>query len=228
MKRSTSKRAIKSSGQAVYSAGGQLINLEPWLAEYGMCDPAVRHHWANQWLTRTADNLERMWPRVYQLLDAVRELETWRAAGDASFEAYVERLLKQPWEVFERLERCHHFASVAAPELFKGTLAAAEAALEAADQRPKPGKRVKTNDYIRDNITNITGTGTSRNYLASRLKKQHPEIVDRLRAGEFPSIHAAAIAAGIVKVKSPLQHLQHWWMKATPEERAAFMQWMTP
>jgi uncharacterized protein YccT (UPF0319 family) len=38
----------------------------------------------------------------------------------------------------------------------------------------------------------------------------------------------AARMAGIVKVKTPLQQLQHWWKKATAEDRAAFDAWRNP
>jgi hypothetical protein len=36
-------------------------------------------------------------------------------------------------------------------------------------------------------------------YLASRIKRDHPEIHDRLLAGEYSSVRAAAIEAGIVR-----------------------------
>jgi hypothetical protein len=39
--------------------------------------------------------------------------------------------------------------------------------------------------------------GTSAAYLVAKLKRDAPEYVNRLAAGEFPSAHAAAVAAGI-------------------------------
>jgi hypothetical protein len=41
--------------------------------------------------------------------------------------------------------------------------------------------------------------GTSADYLRSRLARDFPDIFARMKAGEFPSVRAAAIAAGIVK-----------------------------
>lgn len=41
--------------------------------------------------------------------------------------------------------------------------------------------------------------GTSTDYLARRIERDHPEIAERVRAGEYQSIHRAAIDAGIVK-----------------------------
>jgi hypothetical protein len=41
--------------------------------------------------------------------------------------------------------------------------------------------------------------GDSSEYLAARLARDNPEILEQVKAGEFPSMRAAAVAAGIVK-----------------------------
>ena len=41
--------------------------------------------------------------------------------------------------------------------------------------------------------------GTNAEYLTARLKRDHPDIADRLANNEFKSVRAAAIEAGIVK-----------------------------
>ena len=43
------------------------------------------------------------------------------------------------------------------------------------------------------------GTGNSKDRLAARLKRDHPDIAARVANGEFKSIRAAALEAGIVK-----------------------------
>jgi hypothetical protein len=56
-----------------------------------------------------------------------------------------------------------------------------------------------------DNIKSTSGAtpskkgGTSAAYLAARLKRDAPEVATRLEAGEFRSVYAAAVEAGIVK-----------------------------
>jgi len=54
-----------------------------------------------------------------------------------------------------------------------------------------------------DNVDNVnirnTGGGNSAAYLAARLRRDHPDIAERLAAGEFKSVRAAARAAGISK-----------------------------
>lgn len=69
--------------------------------------------------------------------------------------------------------------------------------------------------------------GTSAEYLAGLLKRDHPDIAAAVERGEYRSIRAAAIAAGIVKVKSPLDHLLHWWARCGEQERALFLSKVT-
>lgn len=88
----------------------------------------------------------------------------------------------------------------------------------------------KRSDSAKSRVDNINSTfegGTSATYLAARIKRSHPEIAARVEAGEFKSMRAAAIAAGIIKTRTPLQQLQHWWKKASAEERQAFIKEVT-
>lgn len=48
-------------------------------------------------------------------------------------------------------------------------------------------------------ITPNADRGASSTYLARRLLRDNPEIFERLEAGEFSSVRAAALEAGIVK-----------------------------
>lgn len=52
-----------------------------------------------------------------------------------------------------------------------------------------------TGDVI---TSNDTGKGTSADYLTRRIVRDHPEIAARMEAGEFASVRAAALEAGIV------------------------------
>jgi hypothetical protein len=45
----------------------------------------------------------------------------------------------------------------------------------------------------------VVSRGDSSEYLAARLARDYPEVVEQVKAGEFPSMRAAAVAAGIVK-----------------------------
>lgn len=73
-----------------------------------------------------------------------------------------------------------------------------------------------------DNVTKVSERGNAAVYLAGVLKRDHPEIAEKLAAGEFRSVRAAAKAAGIVRERAVLDQLRHWWKKASEDERAEF------
>ena len=56
-----------------------------------------------------------------------------------------------------------------------------------------------------------------------RLLKRTPHIADQLWHGEYKSMWAAAIAAGIVKIFTPLDALRKAWKKASAEQRQQFL-----
>jgi hypothetical protein len=71
-----------------------------------------------------------------------------------------------------------------------------------------------------DNISfSKTPHGTDPAYLVSRLKRDAPEVAERLAGGEFRSVRAAAIEAGIVKVPTVFERVQKLLPKLTDEER---------
>jgi hypothetical protein len=65
--------------------------------------------------------------------------------------------------------------------------------------------------------------GTSASYLVRRLKRDHPDIARALGRGEYPSARAAGIAAGFVRVDTPLEALRKAWGKAGEAERQAVL-----
>jgi len=48
-------------------------------------------------------------------------------------------------------------------------------------------------------IGTVTRGTNDSNYLTRRIARDHPEILERMKAGEFPSVRSAALEAGIVK-----------------------------
>jgi hypothetical protein len=59
-------------------------------------------------------------------------------------------------------------------------------------------------------------------YWRRRLERDRPEIAARLRAGEIPSVRAAAIEAGFIRERTPLDDLRRAWAKASAGQRQAF------
>ena len=68
--------------------------------------------------------------------------------------------------------------------------------------------------------------GTSRAYTLTRLKKERPDLFERVCAKEL-SANAAAIEAGWRKVPSALDTLQRAWQKASAEEQRQFLEWIS-
>jgi hypothetical protein len=90
--------------------------------------------------------------------------------------------------------------------------------------KPGPGRGHKTGN----DITRFHGNrGTSAAYLTARLARDRPDILARLRAGDYPSVRAAAKDAGLVKEPSPLQLVQKAWRKAKLQEREDIGAWIT-
>ena len=71
-------------------------------------------------------------------------------------------------------------------------------------------------------IINLNPGGTSATYLARRIARDRPDILERMKAGDFRSVRQAAIAAGIITPPTPLDDLRRAWRKATEGERRQF------
>jgi hypothetical protein len=63
-------------------------------------------------------------------------------------------------------------------------------------------RKSEARDNQGDVVTLIpTERGNSADYLAARIARDHPEILDEMKSGVFSSVRAAAVKAGIVKPK---------------------------
>lgn len=96
----------------------------------------------------------------------------------------------------------------------------------AADPEVKPaaehgGKREEEEDSI-----GILTPGNSATYLVRRLKRDSPEIAEALARGEYPSARAAGIAAGIVKVPTPMQIARRAILKMSRAEQNELLSWL--
>lgn len=169
---------------------------------------------------RACSNLELDAGYFARMVQDVQKYQAWRVIGFRSFEDFCEaKLGKTINEVTQIVSGVRALQSQGREGLIS-EVEATQAALEFAPPlqptgRPKKGSQRPP----------LQKGSNSRDRLAARLKRDHPDIVKRIQAGEFKSIRAAAIAAGIVKVKTPLDQLKHWWTKANPKERKEFNEW---
>jgi len=97
-------------------------------------------------------------------------------------------------------------------------VAAERAAQQAAvDPEAMPAGRRNQGSITTLNFPQDRGTS----YLVRRLKRDHPAIVERMKAGEFRSVRAAAVEAGIVKVPSGTAHYARRIVRNPPDASLA-------
>ena len=73
---------------------------------------------------------------------------------------------------------------------------------------------------------NVAKQGNNTEYLTARLKRDAPTIAARLERGEFRSVQAAAIEAGIVIVPSVLEQAKRAFLKLSDLDRNEFLSWV--
>jgi hypothetical protein len=97
------------------------------------------------------------------------------------------------------------------------------AVMKAQEPLPEP-KQGERNDLkgLGSNRTKLD-KGTTREYTLARLKRDHPELAERVVNGDL-SANAAAIEAGFRKKATPLEALRRSWSRATADEREKFLQ----
>lgn len=99
-------------------------------------------------------------------------------------------------------------------------LHAQQAAMEAVEARPAKGGRPKKGSGP---LPSVPKGSESAARLAARIARDAPQVHERMKAGEFRSVRAAAREAGIVRDPTGLELLRKAWKRATPDERAAFL-----
>ena len=167
-----------------------------------------------------------------QMIQETEELRLWeKNCGGFTYPSRDEFLQKQVLINYELTRQdfraillsIEHGNEEAAAAIFRRTPAAisrsaSPLAQHGGDHTSEQGKATLQR--------NVAKQGNNVSYLASRLKRDRPDLAARVEAGEFKSMRAAAIEAGIVKVPSALVLLKRAWEKATPEEREEFNQWI--
>jgi hypothetical protein len=77
-------------------------------------------------------------------------------------------------------------------------------------------KTVEDEGYY-NNLHPPSGRGDSPEYLSARIARDRPDVQEGMKAGDYPSVRAAAVDAGIVKPRIQVT----WKADATPEAIAA-------
>jgi hypothetical protein len=90
--------------------------------------------------------------------------------------------------------------------------------LQPAEHHPGPGRGHTKKPHEK------AQAGNRSDYLISRIARDRPDILERMKAGEFASVREAAREAGIIKDVSLVTQVVRLWEKATPEERQTIRQ----
>lgn len=162
---------------------------------------------------------EQVFDVVPIVLRRVLEDRLWAERKDRSgqpfrsFEAFATHILWQGLEtsISELLLYCRKHPEVAA--LIRHEVEAAEERLRGKDGR-----------FLHNDSVKMEG-GNAATYALRRLKRDRPDLAEKVVAGEM-SANAAAIEAGFRKPASPLKALQTAWSRASEDERAAFRAWV--
>ena len=133
---------------------------------------------------------------------------------------YLENTRKRPFHSFDEFCRDMNGLGVERAEFERRLTAQEQARIES------PAADVGVNQHTRgvDNVN--SSDGNSVRYLVRRLKRDRPDIAERLVNGEFKSARAAAIVAGIIHPPTALSILQGGWKRATAAERKQFLAWV--
>jgi len=69
--------------------------------------------------------------------------------------------------------------------------------------------------------------GETSSYLAARIARDRPDILEEMKAGKYRSVRAAAIDAGIITVPTNLQNAQKAFSKLSKDDRETFLIWVS-
>ncbi len=119
------------------------------------------------------------------------QLTDERGRPFATYQAFCQA--KQPWGLGISADVINRIVN----ERMTAQARAQQPAMLLDDRGPATEEEKSNSDYIRNTVAQ--DGGTSANYLTARIARDRPDILERMQAGEYPSVRAAALDAGIVR-----------------------------
>lgn len=101
------------------------------------------------------------------------------------------------------------------------------AAAEKAPELPRHGGDRKVVAVKQGANSTLKRGSTDAQYLTARIKRDRPDILEKMKAGEYKSVRAAARDAGIVKELSTIDKMQRLWRKLGADEQEQFLVWVS-
>ena len=159
-----------------------------------------------------------------RMVEGMREYKAWKLLGFASFEEFCSKQLGKTLDEVEKITagvRVLATNGVTNPTRQQAITAAAgattgEVRAHADNQHAQIAQATQAERAKEIGVSRRT------QQTLDKLKRHHPELHAAVAAGEM-SCNAAAIEAGIVKVKTPLEKALDAFRKLEPTERDAFL-----
>jgi len=158
-------------------------------------------------------------------------LHIYRKVGCETWEQYCAEYLRAPHSAFDELiegvrilkgrKHIGPISATQAQEASRAERAQRLAADEKVEAMPAHGEIGRGRDA--DRGANGTSKGSNQAALVRRIKRDRPDLAERLARGEFTSVRAAAREAGLVREPSPLAMARKLWIRMSDEERSAFL-----
>lgn len=198
------------------------------------------------WMRNTAD-LARKWSAhterdVRQLVGYLRDLKAhdWAAliAGADDWPRFCREVLgHDPAFLAEMedgvgvLEGAGHKGPISEKQAKTAAQRTQEAARRTTGEVLPRGRQPESNPEFKD-LTQAerarqNGVSLAQQERLDALARKAPNLHERVQTGEL-SCHAACIAAGIVRVPTPLDILRRAWARASEDERAQFLKEVSP
>ena len=130
------------------------------------------------------------------------EFQMWTRTGPADLPAYLREGLGIDPAVVQWAVEGLHKLDTTQPVPLKAAVEAGQRAaqvMEQAPELPRNGEVGNGREKSSFDIVKATPGGNEATYLSARLKRDHPEIAAKVLRGEYRSIRAAALDAGIIK-----------------------------
>ena len=148
---------------------------------------------SRSWCLYTANEIRKMLydkqqlgARLHDYVSAFQERQGWQELGFLTWEEFCVKRLQVRADEVEQEAR----ARIAA------MAESAKPLQEHAGDYTKTGGRGNKLDYNYNVVSPVNGT--SPEYLTARIARDRPDILERMKAGEYKSVRSAAIDAGII------------------------------
>jgi len=176
-------------------------------------------------------------PAMNSLADVIQDVfdypEIWRELGANSADEFLKKVgitglnLENPARLVKALRG--ELGKKAKEEVLKGLkLKRHEQTIELASTvQPVAAHGGEREQVDKSEIINLPPDnqgGTSAAYSLARLKRDHPEVVERVISGEIKSARAAMREVGLAPpLLTPVQKLVRQFQRLSPDEQQAFL-----